>query len=47
MTADVLKGTREKCLSAGMDGYITKPIDTDELLKLVLKHFPAQADECP
>ena len=31
MTAHVLNGDQEQCLSAGMDGYISKPIRTDEM----------------
>ena len=31
LSAHALVGFRERCLSAGMDTYITKPIQTDEL----------------
>jgi CheY-like chemotaxis protein len=31
MTALVMKGDRERCIAAGMDGYISKPIDLQQL----------------
>jgi two-component system cell cycle response regulator DivK len=40
MTANVMKGDREKTLAAGCDGYIQKPIDVD-LLPEQIKQFLA------
>ena len=41
MTANAMQGDREKCLSVGMNGYISKPIDPNKLLQVLQKWLPA------
>ena len=40
MTALVMKGDRERCLEAGMDGYLAKPIRPQELDEVLDAHVP-------
>ncbi len=35
MTASAMKGDRERCLAAGMDGYVSKPIRDKELFRTI------------
>ena len=39
MTANVFKEDIEKCLDAGMDGHIGKPIDLDEVMQILREHL--------
>ena len=50
MTANALKGDQERCLAAGMDAYVSKPIRTSELfatVEMILNGaaLPAVAEE--
>jgi CheY-like chemotaxis protein len=42
MTAHVLNSIKMQCLDAGMDGYISKPIQPDELYEALEIHCPAK-----
>jgi CheY-like chemotaxis protein len=41
MTADAMRGTAERCLAAGMDGYLTKPIHREQLLDALHRLLPS------
>ncbi len=41
MTASAMRGDRERCLAAGMDDYIAKPIDSAKLDQLLARWLPA------
>jgi len=38
VTAQAMKGDRERFEDAGFDGYLTKPVDIDELLSIVARY---------
>ena len=40
MTAHAMKGVRDKCFDAGMNGYIAKPIDCKELFTVLRRNIP-------
>ena len=39
LTANAMKGDDQKCIEAGCDGYLTKPVDRRELLNKVTKYL--------
>jgi signal transduction histidine kinase/ActR/RegA family two-component response regulator len=45
MTAHAMKGDRERCLAAGMDSYLAKPITAPELIKVLEKFSDAPQGE--
>ena len=45
MTANAMAGDRERCLEAGMDDHIAKPIDPEKLYAALLRWLPAFAHQ--
>ena len=43
LTANVMRGDKEKTLEAGCDGYIQKPLDIDQLIREVERFLPRSA----
>lgn len=39
MTADVIQATHEECLKCGMDGYVSKPFEAEQLYREVSRFF--------
>jgi len=38
LTAQAMQGDRERFLAAGFDGYLSKPVDVDELIETVRRY---------
>ncbi len=45
MTADVMQGIKEKCESIGMQGFVMKPIDLDELYGALVTWIPEKTED--
>ncbi len=39
LTADTYEDAEQKCMQAGMDSYLKKPVDTDELFRVLAREF--------
>ncbi|MBI3325343.1 MAG: response regulator [Nitrospinae bacterium] len=47
LTAHAMKGDRDRCLAAGMDAYVAKPLTAEELYATIAQVLQGQADRSP
>ena len=47
LTANAMKGDREKCLQAGMDDYISKPVKKQEFSQAIERYYPEKRCQSP
>ena len=45
VTAQVMAGDQERCLSAGMDGYISKPVKQEDFVAVLHRWVPGKAEQ--
>ncbi len=43
MTAGVMASEREQCIAAGMDDFIGKPVDVEQMIATILRYLPPRA----
>ncbi len=47
LTANAYKESRQRCLEAGMDDFLSKPVMRDELLQVLQRYLPTSHDPAP
>ncbi len=47
LTANAIKGDRELCLAAGMDEYLSKPIEPNQLVEMINRLLPPESAQLP
>jgi CheY-like chemotaxis protein len=40
LTANASEADRQRCIAAGMDGFLTKPVDSERLLSTLARYCP-------